>query len=323
MSVTISDVAKRAGVAKSTVSRYLNGGYVSAKSKHLIAQAISETNYAVNLYARGLKNKKSHLIAVIVPRLDSFTAMRMLEGMNQCLKAYPYQMIIIPKNTIDEDEVTYLQKMIQQGVDGIVISAHQISQRHIDLVKQVEIPIIFAGQQNAAVQSFVIDEERIGALVGALVAQSTAQNILYLGVPTTDESVGVRRKAAIMKHIPATKQITCVETGFRLLQAYETYKALAPTVVPDLVIGATDNIALGAMKAAIEQGRVVPTDIQFIGVGDYEVSQYMVPALTTVSIDYIAFGAQLMTAMMTKIGETTTAVPPEIAYTLIERTSTS
>ncbi len=323
MQVTINDVAKLAGVAKSTVSRYLNGGYVSEKNKLAIAKAIERTNYTTNLFARGLKNKKSYLIAVIVPRLDSFTVMQMLEGMNQVLKDYPYQMIIIPKTSIDEDEVTYLQKMLQQGVDGIIVSAHHISERHIELAEKSTVPIIFTGQEHPKVDSLVIDDFQIGVLIGNYVNQLNAKEILYLGVPADDISVGVKRKNGILSTLSKQKNVTTVETGFRMQQAYETMKELSLKHCPDLIIGATDNIALGAMKFAMESDIKIPQDLQVIGVGNYDMSQFIVPTLTTVSIDYIQFGHQTMKCLLHKMGELSEVNEPfAIDYELIQRNST-
>ncbi len=67
MAKTIADIAKLAGVAKSTVSRYLNGGYVSDKTKLKIEGIIQETNFSPNTFAQSLKAKTTNLIGVIIP----------------------------------------------------------------------------------------------------------------------------------------------------------------------------------------------------------------------------------------------------------------
>lgn len=72
--LTIQDIANLAGVAKSTVSRYLNNGYVSKEKAMLIDKVIRETGYKSNFFAKRLKTKQSKLIGIVMPRLDSFSA---------------------------------------------------------------------------------------------------------------------------------------------------------------------------------------------------------------------------------------------------------
>ena len=70
--VTIIDIARLAGVAKSTVSRYLNGGAVSEETRHKIERVIKETGYVPNTFAQSLKAKRTGMISTIVPRLNSY-----------------------------------------------------------------------------------------------------------------------------------------------------------------------------------------------------------------------------------------------------------
>ena len=71
VTVTIKDIAEKAGVAKSTVSRYLNNGYVSEQTRKKIDAIIEETGYRPNTFARSLKAQDTKLLGVIIPRLDS------------------------------------------------------------------------------------------------------------------------------------------------------------------------------------------------------------------------------------------------------------
>lgn len=69
--ITISDIAKKANVSKSTVSRYLNGGSVSKTTREKIDELVATYNYQPNTFAQSLKSKRNHTVGVIVPRLDS------------------------------------------------------------------------------------------------------------------------------------------------------------------------------------------------------------------------------------------------------------
>ena len=84
--VTIKDIAHKAGVAKSTVSRYLNGGSVSKKTKAKLDEIVNETGYAPNTFAQSLKAKKTNMIGTIIPRLDSFATNTILASIDEELR---------------------------------------------------------------------------------------------------------------------------------------------------------------------------------------------------------------------------------------------
>ena len=96
---TINDIAKLAGVAKSTVSRHLNGGSVSRKTAAKIEAVIKQTGYVPNSFAQSLKAKESRMIGVIIPRLDSFSANCILSEIDEVFRQHNYQVLIINSNS--------------------------------------------------------------------------------------------------------------------------------------------------------------------------------------------------------------------------------
>ncbi|MFY7869100.1 MAG: LacI family DNA-binding transcriptional regulator, partial [Exiguobacterium sp.] len=93
--VTIKDIAELAGVAKSTVSRYLNGGSVGKATREKLDRVIRDTNYEPNQFAQSLKSKQTKMIGVIVPRLDSYAASRTMMGIDEQLTERGYQMLVV------------------------------------------------------------------------------------------------------------------------------------------------------------------------------------------------------------------------------------
>ena len=83
--LTMNDIAKIAGVAKSTVSRYFNGGYVKEETRIKLKKIVDEYNYEPNAVAQSLKAKHSHTIGIIAPCLDSITSSRMLMAIDEYL----------------------------------------------------------------------------------------------------------------------------------------------------------------------------------------------------------------------------------------------
>ena len=92
--MTINDIAQLAGVAKSTVSRYLNGGSVSRKTREKLDEIVRETGYSPNTFAQSLKAKRTNIVGTIIPRLDSYSSNEILEGIDQELWQRQLQLII-------------------------------------------------------------------------------------------------------------------------------------------------------------------------------------------------------------------------------------
>ena len=98
--VTIQDIANMCQVSKSSVSRYLNGGYVSKENRAKIKGAIEKTGFEENFFAKRLKTKKSNLIGVIIPRIDSSTVGKVLNGVNSVIEKEGYTTIMLISNLI-------------------------------------------------------------------------------------------------------------------------------------------------------------------------------------------------------------------------------
>ena len=108
MKITIGDIANMAEVSKSTVSRHLNNGYVSEENKNKINKIIEETGYRSNFFAKRLKSKKSYLIGVVIPRMESFASNSMLIGIEAELERSKYEMFISISNLKVEKELDFI-----------------------------------------------------------------------------------------------------------------------------------------------------------------------------------------------------------------------
>ena len=92
---TINDIAKLANVSRSTVSRHLNrNGYVSEEAQKRIDKAIQETGYLPSQSAKSLRTKKTGVIGVILPKISTETASRVVDGINQVLQENHFQMLL-------------------------------------------------------------------------------------------------------------------------------------------------------------------------------------------------------------------------------------
>ena len=97
--MNITAFAQYAGVSKAAVSRYFNGGYLSAEKRAQIAAAVEATGYRPSMQAQMLRTRRTRQIGVIMPRLSSESCARMVEGISRVLDDQNYQLLLI--NTAD------------------------------------------------------------------------------------------------------------------------------------------------------------------------------------------------------------------------------
>ena len=301
MKVTIQDIANMVGVSKSTVSRYLNGGYVSDDNAKKISEAIEKTGFKSNFFAARLKSNKSGLIGVVIPRLDSFTAGKILKSINRRLEEKGYQIIILTSELDKDRELNHMMKLYQQGVDGIIVMAFDITKENIALVNKISIPVLFTGQKNSLVKCIKIDDKKAGRILGEYIKSKGHKNIVFLGVTEDDKAVGIERKEGFYQAFSDSDcTINFVETDFSFNKAYEVAEKVI-SYKPTAVVGATDNIVLGFIRYAFEKGYKIPEDISVAGFGGYDVGLAVHPTITTVGIDYEALGEKAAESIVAAI----------------------
>jgi LacI family transcriptional regulator, sucrose operon repressor len=288
---TIADIAKMAGVSKSTVSRYLNGGSVSDTTKKKLERIISEQKYVPNTFAQSLKAKKTAMIGTIVPRLDSFAASQTMIGIDESLRSHGYQMLIASANQEIAREIEAIHNFARQKVAGIILMPAQITKEHISTFRDADLPLLLVGQQHPSFPSLIHEDYEAGRMMGEYVLNQGHRHILYLGVTECDIAVGMERKRGFQEALARHEcRADYAETSFRMQDAMKTALHLLPQTEATVIVGATDNIALGLIKAAHQLGLRIPLDLSIAGFGGYDTTEIVTPALTTVTYNYLDIG---------------------------------
>ena len=145
--MNINEIAKLAGVSRATVSRYLNNGYVSEEKKKNISRVIEETGYQPSSQAQRLRTKKTKLVGVILPKIDSNTISREVAGISDILTKKGYQLILANTNNSVEEELKYLSLFRDNQVDGVIFIATILTKQHREMMKGFKVPIVLLGQQ--------------------------------------------------------------------------------------------------------------------------------------------------------------------------------
>ena len=244
---TIEDVAKMAGVAKSTVSRYLNGKPVRKESVGRIRQAIEHYNYETNVFAR-LSAKQSNIIGIILPGFESTVTPRVMTATDKYLRTKGYTPLIINTEGDLNFEVRSIGSLARMRVDGIILVASYITPAHRKAVEQVQVPVVFMGQEFSAGISVLGDNLAAGEELGRYVAKHGLRSAGLLWVTEDDIAVGLRREEGILRGL-AAGGVTDVR-NYLADFTYQTAYTVARQVLqqsdrPQALLCATDRIAYG------------------------------------------------------------------------------
>lgn len=147
--ITISDVARQAGVSKTTISRYLNGNYeyMSMQTRQRIESVIARLNYVPNSVARTLKSKRSSLIGVITNTLRYQVGAQIVTGINQVCDQHGYGTVVCCSNDDPEKESEMIQLCLNQQVEGLVIiPSSESPEPYLDLRKH-GIPVVLSNRR--------------------------------------------------------------------------------------------------------------------------------------------------------------------------------
>ena len=145
--MTIAEIAKLAGVSSAAVSRYLNNGYISEEKKQKIKQVIEQTGYRPSLQAQTLRTKKSKLIGVVLPKINSETISRIVAGISLILSKQGFQILLANTENSVEKELEYLSVFQNNTVDGIIFIATLLRKEHKKIIKQIGVPVVVVGQR--------------------------------------------------------------------------------------------------------------------------------------------------------------------------------
>lgn len=316
---TINDVAAHCGVSKSSVSRYLNKGYVSKENAIKIAKAIEELNFETNFFASRLKSKHSHLLGVLVATLEDEGCAKIINGMQETWNAYGYQGVILLSNHELEKEKHAIQSFAQQGVDGIVLlECNHVEELEATIMKY-EIPVLYANRRCTYAPFLDINETQAGTIMGEYLAKHHLQKITYL---QHDKEIGEKRKNAIVAAFEKYNR-PCDFDVVKIDETYEdAYNACTKVIGKqrECILCERDEYALSVLKCCHEYHIHVPQNVSVASFGGRSITSLCSPMITCLAVDYPSYGKNLVEEICAII-ETRSPNWTEVKLEILERES--
>lgn len=287
--ITIKDLARILGISVSTVSRALKDHPdISLKTKKAVQELAKELQYRPNEIALSLKNRKSKIIGIIVPKLVHHFFSSVIDGVENIAYDNGYQVMIYNSDENYEREVLLTQSILSFRLDGLIISMSKETTdfSHFEKLEQYGIPMVFFDRVPELLVNKVIFDDYQGAYdaVNHLIEQG-CRNIAHLGA-SEQMDIGRKRlagyKAALEAHgIPYDSSMVVVCDNFdEAIPA--TQKLLQDHPYLDGIFAVNDLTGIGATKGARLLGKSVPEDIKIIGFTNEISSAVCAPSLSTV-----------------------------------------
>jgi LacI family transcriptional regulator len=308
MPFTLEDIAKQAGVSRSTVSRVVNNDpNVSDNVRRRVQEIIVATNYHPHAAARTLASHRSWMIGLVLPRsvsnffIDPYFP-RLTQGVAQACNQHNYTLGFFLVET-KEDEMNIFPRISHKGLlDGILLQTAQQGDRLIDRLANSDFPVVVLGRPFNTNGISYLDVDNVNA------AYQAVYHLIRLGYKRIGTitggmkgTTGIDRKDGYLQAIREQGWVVdeglIVEGDFSEKSGYVAMKQLL-LAKPDAIFAASDAMAIGAIWAAREAGLRIPTDIAFVGFDDLPIASQSDIRLTTVRQPIIQFGAKAVDTLI-------------------------
>jgi len=314
MSVTIKDIAKKAGVSHTTVSRALNGNpVITEKTAAVIRGIAGELGYLPSAAARGLKTRRSGVLGVLVSRIDNPYFGEIIQGIEDALSNSGYSIFIASSSLDPQKEKNIVQAFSEHRVDGVIIGSVPVARSNITLLNKYNIPAVFINNQCAWNQKFSIshDDEFGARLVTHHLLDLGHRRIAYLGnarAPRINENRlrGFQRELADAGLAPDERLISS-QPGGEIEDGLAGMSSLLGSGCDfSAVFCFNDLMAVGALSMLQHKGLRVPADVSLAGFDNIPSSAYTYPPLTTFDQPKRSIGAEA-TGMLLELIKSSTA----------------
>jgi DNA-binding LacI/PurR family transcriptional regulator len=312
MSVTIQDVAKRAGVGVGTVSRVLNNQpFVSDGTRERVLKAIAELNYRPNLSARNLSLGRTNAIGVVTPFFTRPAFINRLSGIQAQLSATVYDLILFSVNSPQQRDEYFSDIVNLKRVDGILIISLVIQDSDLDALRQWQVPVVLCDSCHESLPSVVVDDVAGGRLATEYLIQLGHTQIAYIGDNFENpfgftsslhrfEGYQLALEAA---GIPFRPDLHKQGEHGSYIAHQRTLELLDLDQPPTAIFAGSDTQAVGVIEALRSRDLRIPEDISVIGYDDIEVAKYL--NLTTVRQPMYTSGQKAVLLLMDLIESNT------------------
>ncbi|MCU1508842.1 MAG: transcriptional regulator, LacI family [Glaciihabitans sp.] len=304
----LADVARLAGVSKSTASRALSGGgYVSEDTREKVSAAASSLGYVVSSAAASLVTGRTLNVGVIIPFINRWFFGEVLEGIESSLTGAGYDLTLYRVSDDPEQRRRVFDYfLVRKRVDAVIAVGIELTAQEILLLRSLGKPIVGLGGRIEGIPTLSIDDVEAARVATAHLLSLGHTRIMHLGGDQHEQMdfrVHAQRLSGFEQAMQdAGRGIADVRAvPFSIPGGYATaLRILAdPRTRPTAIVAGCDEIAIGVILAARQLGIQVPTQLSVIGIDDHYLAEMF--ALTTLSQAPEAQGRMAVDLLMNEL----------------------
>ncbi|MBN1936275.1 MAG: LacI family DNA-binding transcriptional regulator [Anaerolineae bacterium] len=289
MSISIKDIARRAGVSHSTVSRALTDSpLVNVETKARIRRLAHEMGYSPSAVARAMSTRRTGTVGVVVTSIaDPFVA-EVVRGIEETALDHGYSILLCNSNDDPDREIAAVRALREKWVDAVIVTASRVGSFYAQLT-EIHVPVVLINNQQPGEYSFSVrsDDFLGGRLVGGYLLGLGHRRIAYISGREAATSSQLRlvgcqdtlREAGV--EIPAQWVVSGDGRPTGGEHAADLLFDQAP--YPTAIFCYNDQTAMGVLCLLRARGLRVPQDVSIVGYDDIDAARYLDPPLTTIA----------------------------------------
>jgi LacI family transcriptional regulator len=296
-SVTLAQIAKRAGVHVSTVSRALSsdGAGVSSATATRIRAIADEMGYQPDPAGASLRTGRTLVLGILVPRVTDYVLARIFEGADEGAQRLGYTTVVANTNDEPALRMARLEKLLGRRVDGLLVGDARLDGDEVVLaLKRRGTPYVLVNRRLSGHPSVTTDDIRGGELAAEHLLERGHTKVGVIAGLAYASTCTERTHGFVHTFTSAGIKVSPSQVSYGRADAEGGYEAASQLFEahPDLtaLFAVNDFAAIGAMGRARELGRAVPTDTAIVGYNDIPLARYLSVPLTTVRSPMVEMG---------------------------------
>jgi len=321
----MDEIARRAGVSKTTVYRALSGqGRIGEDTRRRVLDIAEEAGYRPNRLARGLRRARTGLIGVVVPGIEGQFYARVLEGIEKALQDVDHRVLLTVSRGEQEHEL--VESLLDMQVDGLIVASEDDGPEFYETLLARGVPLVFIDREVPGLHADLVATDHFagGVLLGEHLRERGFRKPAFLSMTDRPRPIGsiedrwcgfrsVCRNASLLHHPfmgsvkrylrerpdapkPETFSELCLAALRGALEPFQGFPF-------DAVFAQYDHFALAMIHFLRSHGIRVPEEVGVVGFDDHDFTEYAEPSLTTIRQPLLEIGLQAAKRLLLRIEE--------------------
>ncbi|HVC03913.1 MAG TPA: LacI family DNA-binding transcriptional regulator [Candidatus Acidoferrales bacterium] len=331
MQVTLKELAMRANVHPSTISRVANNDpslRIATATRQRIEGLLRETGYQPNGIARGLKMRQTKVVAVVIPDITNPFFAALFRGVEDAASPRGFNVLLCNTDGLPDRQRSHLQSLQARRVDGVIVASSFLKDPSVRELRRQKGPYVLVNRfSDEGEDPFVGSDDLLGGQLATshLIDLGHTRIGHLAGKPTVSTGV-LRRRGFLAAHAQAGLSADprlIIEAGYTEESgALAARRLLATPDPPTAVFAVTDMVAIGLAGVAMHLGFRIPEDLAIVGYNDIPLASRLSPGLTTMHVPIHEFGSVAVRLLLEQLESDSVGRRVRFTPDLIVREST-